>query len=245
MEKRRIRRKTRVNNNVLTESEGIQSQREWKDSWMLGLVYTLPIPALGRVGQKDHEFEASLGYALNVMPAWATETLSQKGTQEVMNLEQGRQLRNSLLSVVVVGEPFSSPGHSCDWSSMHCGTRAKGWLPGSCPLPGEAIESLDEVVCPWAILLRTLHQRHGGKDYIAGQEFMFEPKMNAESLHTHVLHPVKGGSNVAVTLNLSRSTNHPKAPHRSPRMWPMLRGWGGLKHPAPAANCPDLSSWLA
>lgn len=30
---------------------------------------------------------------------------------------------------------------------------------------------------------------------------MFEPKMNAESLHTHVLHPVKGGSNVAVTLN--------------------------------------------
>lgn len=151
----------------------------------------------------------------------------QKGTQEVMNLEQGQQLRNnSLLSVVAVGEPFSCPGHPCDWSSVQCGTRAKEWLPGSCPLPGEAIESLDEVVCSWAVLLRILHQRHGGKDYIAGQEFMFEPKMNAESLHTHVLHPVKGGSNVAVTLNLSRWTDHPKAPHRSPRMWPMLRGWG-------------------
>lgn len=232
-----------MNNNVLTESESIREKKTIKKGMKR-------LNSSSWVGQKDHEFEASLGYVLNVMPAWATETLSQKKiqkeTQEVMNLEQGQQLRNnSLLSVVAVGEPFSCPGHPCDWSSVQCGTRAKGWLPGSCPLPGEAIESLDEVFCPWAILLRILHQRHGGKDYVAGQELMFEPKMNAESLHTHVLHPVKEGSNVAVTLNLSRSTDHPKAPHRSPRMWSMLRGWGRLEHPAPAAHCPDLSSWLA
>lgn len=70
--------------------------------------------------------------------------------------------------------------------------------PQSHPLPGETVQSLDEVICPRAVLLGALHQRHGGKDHITGQELMLEAKVNAESLHAHVLHPAVGESNTAV-----------------------------------------------
>lgn len=80
-----------------------------------------------------------------------------------------------------------------------------GWWPRSRPLPGETVQSLDEVICPWAVLLGALHQWHRGKDNITGQELMLEAKMNAESLYAHVLHPATRGGNVIVPLRVCRS----------------------------------------
>lgn len=97
-----------------------------------------------------------------------------------------------MLSALHLGVPRDLP----PWAVWSWGQ----WRPQPQLLPGKTVQSLDEVICPWAVLLRALHQWHGGKDDITGQELMLEAKMNAESLYAHVLHPATGGRDMAVTL---------------------------------------------
>lgn len=66
------------------------------------------------------------------------------------------------------------------------------WRPQSQLLPGKTVQSLDEVICPWAVLLRALHQWHGGKDDITGQELMLEAKSEEKAENRYCKIPWKG-----------------------------------------------------
>lgn len=55
-------------------------------------------------------------------------------------------------------------------------------------IPGQTVQSFDEVVCRCFVLLHVLQQGSGSVNHITGQEAILEAKVYAKRLDTNVFH---------------------------------------------------------